>query len=313
MLRRQVLDRLKSADLPGAAEALARLEQEDPLSRETRGLRLDHLIRVGRLEEAAMLAATLLELFPDSPRIRFLAGQAAYRAREYDAALEQFRESERLHPDGWTRVQIGCTLTQIGRFDEAEAVLTALTSRYVHAWRDLAWLHERKGDAARALEACERYLEHRADDPVARSQRTRLRARITAPAEFIDEVETLRDLGEDVSPELVPEYVDTLIRSGRSKEARQFLAEAGAALDPSIKARVAWIAYRLQAYDLALDYFIDVFPTHGRNVKLSTAMEAAARRVHRVDRVIALYAAHAVEDRRLYGRIKRLSGSLGGG
>src|SRR5262245_30780148 len=112
VLRRTVAQKLASGEVAEAETVLERLEQEDPLGEETRAFRLELLSRTNRIAEALVLARQLVELFPASARIHYLAGRLAYGQRDYTAALRSFRESDRLAPHWRHRLAVGKTLTQ---------------------------------------------------------------------------------------------------------------------------------------------------------------------------------------------------------
>jgi tetratricopeptide (TPR) repeat protein len=306
VLQREAERRLRSGDLKAADEVIQRLEHEDPLSAPTRGLRLEWLSRSGRVEEALAVARQLVELFPDSARIHSLAGQLFYGRKDYEAAERHFSESNKIHPFWRTRHLLGKTLTQLGRLEEAEGTLLLLVNEHVECCRDLAWLYERKGDVSRAVSFLERFLEGGREDATARSQLLRLKARLVPASDLVSEVENLVSLGEAIAPDLVPEYVDGLLRTGESARAREFVRANKAGFDAKTKARVGWVAYHRQAYDLALDLFVETFDAQSRSPKFMAALEAAARRMNQVSRLIALYEEKVGNDRRLYGRMLRL-------
>lgn len=310
VLRRQVASELRRGRLGEADSALARLEEREPLAVETRGLRLEWLLRSERLEEAERLAEQLVALFPASPRVQLLAGRASYRRRDYPRAAERFRESDALHPSPFARMLFGRALTQLGRFDEAEAVLTALAAELPRARLDLAWLHERCGAHARALSEVERFLEQHPDDAQAASQRRRLLASLAAPDELRAEVEELAELGEAPAPELVPEYVRALLVSGEVDRARAFLAERADELPSRTVTKCAWEIYRLQAHDLALELFLRVLAENARNAKFLAALEAAARRSGRLADLAAAYRERAALHPPLHGRALRIEKAL---
>lgn len=311
LLRRNLSTALRANDLPQAADLLLRLQQEEPLALETRGLELEYLIRSGRLDEAGHLAAQLIELYPESGRIHYLAGWLAYRRRDYPRAVGHFRESLRIHPHRHTRHRLGKALTQAGQFDEAEALLLALMPELPACRLDLAWLYERRGEPERAIAQLEAHLAHHPGDPFAQQQLRRLQARTLAPEELQGEVELLLELGEEVPAELLPEYLESLLRTGRGRQARDFIAARAGALDHRAAASLAWVCHRLQAYDLAFELFLKALPAHLGNFKFLNALEAAAERCARLDTLIAEYEARAPEERRLYGRIKGLQKRLG--
>jgi len=305
-LARNLVRLLTTGDLDEAGQALARLKETEPLARRTRGLELEYLVRANRTSEARELAAQLCEQFPDSARIRHWAGRAAYRARDYAAAAEAFRESARLAEHWRNRLWLGKALTQLGRLDEAEAELHRVRGASPLVERDLAWLHERRGEPEQALSHLEAYLEQRPDDTMAATQRSRLRGRSLSDAELIEEVESLEALGEPVPEALVPTYVQRLLAHARGREARGFIAaNRGEWSSATVKA-VAWVCYQARVWDLALDGFQQVLDEELTNVKFLAALEKAARQCRRVDELIEAYAARAPECQRLYGRIKRL-------
>lgn len=310
LLRREVIEALRTTRLDDAEVLLERLEREDPLAVETRGFRLEWLVLRDRLEDAETLLEQLLALHPDSPRIHFLAGRLAYKKKEYARAVHHFQESQLRHPSWWTRFWQGDALTQLGQFEEAEAVLLEVVPHITRARRTLAWLYQRRDDPARALAELKRYLELVPEDEYAKRQALTLEARLADPVDLVDEVEGMLELGEDVAPDLVPEYCRTLFATGAADKARAFLEERGAKLEPRIKVRIAWDAYKAQLHDVATRLFLEVFASNRRYPKFLTALEAAAKRAGKLARVLEIYREHAPESKNLYGRIARLERQL---
>ena len=306
VLARNLRQALRKGAHAEAGEILDRLKEQDPLSLETRGLELEHLVFSGRHDQAGPLAEQLLELFPGSARLHYLAGQLAYRCRDYAKADRHFRESLHLHPHWRTRHLLARTLTQAGRLDEAESALLDLAEQREECLRDLAWLYERKGDDARALETLEAYLAKRPRDAVALGQRLRLRARLMEPRELIEEVDTLLELGEEVPAEVLPVWFDALLRVGEGRRAREFVRLRKGDLDARVATGIGWICYRLQAYDLALELFLAAFAHNRGSVKYLAALESAAARTDNVAALIEVYRAHAPQEKKLYGRLKTL-------
>lgn len=306
VLRRNLAKALAERRLESARDLLARLRAEDPLAVETRGLELELLILSGRLVEAEGLARQLLELFPGSARVWKLAGELSYRRKDYRAAEERLRESERIHPHWTTRRLLGQALTQAGRLDDAEAVLVALAAEHDVCRRDLAWLYERRGEEERALIATEAYLERYPRDRAALGQRLRLRARRLSPDELLDEAKALEAVGEKIPPEVAAELVGALLRTGRPREARKLVDRLLPDLDPRGASRIGWVCRALEAHDLAFDLFRLAFPRERANPKFLAAFELVARRSGRLEELVRLYRSHAPESTNLYGRMKRL-------
>jgi tetratricopeptide (TPR) repeat protein len=306
VLRRNLAGALSRGDLRQAKLLLERLQEEDALSVETRGMELEYLIRSRRLQEAQVLGDQLRQWFPASPRIQFLAGQVAYQSRDYRAAAERYRESFRIRPHWRSSLALAKTLTQLGEFDEAARILESLLPDHPECHRDLAWLHERRGDIQRALDAIGAYLNARPDDQWAKTQQVRLRARVMAPEELVSEAREMMEFGEELTESVMPEYMEALFRTGRPDEVRQYIAQHRSSMSPQVVARAGWTCYRYQAYDLAWELFLASFDGSCANVKFLTAIEFAAIRCGRVAELIRLYESRALQNRRLYGRLHGL-------
>ena len=311
---RQVLERnlrraLREGRLEEAEGLLARLRREAPLDLRTRGLELEYLLAAGRLDEANGLAAQLVELFPASARIFYLAGRTAYARREYQRALELFREAGRLAPHWRVRHWIGKTLTQLGRLDEAEPVLREVLAEHPHTAPSLAWLHERRGEVAEAIRLLEGHCARRPEDRFARTQLERLRARVLGPERLQEEVEALLALGEEIPPELLAEHVEGLLRTGQGPRVRELLAAAGA-LEPRTALRIGWICHHHGMPDLAYALLVEQLPSQLANPKLLAALEKDARLAGRTEELIARYRELAPRRPQLWSRIRRLASRI---
>ncbi len=306
VLRLNLKAALYARDLEAADGLLDRLKREDPLALASRGLELEYLLLRERLDEAQALAAQLIQLFPASARIHYLAGRVAYGRRDYRAAVRAFGEANDLHPHWRARRWLGKASSQLGQLDEAEATLLALVADHPLVHRDLAWVYERRDDAARALHHANAYLELHPDDSFVKAQRMRLMGRTLDTEELIDEVETLEDLGEAVPREILPTYVERLLASGRGADARRFVASRCQDLPARELVAVAWAGYHLQAYDLALELFLRVLSECAGDVKFLAAIESAAIKCRRVAELVEHYTELGTCYPRLYGRCKRL-------
>lgn len=298
---------LAQGRLNDAGDILSRLKREDPLSRETRGLELEFYLKGNRLEEAGSLAEQLMNLFPDSGRILYLAGKVAYRQKQYETAESRFRESQRVYPHRQTRHWLGKTLTQLGRFDEAEATLLSVRDQARHASLDLAWLYERKGDLESALKALEEYLQVYPGHPYATEQRLRIKAKMLEPEALVEEVDALAEWGGQVSDGLFPEFVQRLFEMGEGPRAREEIQGRLEGQGDRVGTRLAWVCYRAQAYDLACALFLKHLAANVSNFKYLSALETAAIKSHRLSVVVDAYDALAPQSPQLYGRSKSLS------
>ncbi len=306
-LRHNLKQALDHGQLTEAGEILARLKKEDPLGKETRGLELSFYLRTNRIPEAAALADQLCRLFPDSARIQFLAGQAAYRQKKYGEAESRFRESHRLYPHWHTQRWLGKTLTQLGRYDDAESLLTVAAEHADVALLDLAWLHERRRDFNGAIAACEAFIQKQPRHDLAARQRLRLKAMALEPAALIDEMDRLEELGEGIPEELFPEFAERLFQTGQSQRARKEIISRMRAMNPRCSLRVAWICYHAMVYDLACTLFLPQLSTNLANRKFLAALEAAAGKCDRIPQLLEAYRALLPQGQHLYGRIRNLS------
>lgn len=305
-LRRNLWRALGSGDLTEACVLLERLREEDPLSVETRGMELDYLLRAGRLREATTLAEQLLKHFPGSPRILYLAGQAAYRVKNYRLAAEHFRESHRTYANWRSLLSLAKSLTQLGELDQAAPLFESLVSEHSVCYLDLAWLYERREDYAKALAAVEAYLKDYPNNERAKSQRLRLQARNLEPEELVRETKELLEFGEEIAEALVPQYLEALFRTGQGPQVRAFIGQRGRSLSVPLAASAGWVCYRYQAYDLAFELFTSALATNLTNAKYLSALEFAASRAGRIADLIRLYESHTDLDARLYGRLRNL-------
>jgi tetratricopeptide (TPR) repeat protein len=306
-LRQQAAAALRAGRFEDAAGSLDRLREVDPLALETRCLDLELLVRTGKLAEADSAARQLLDLHPGSARVLYWAGRLAFDRKDYSAAASRFEECLRIHPNPFTRRQLAKSLTNLGRFEEAERHLLVLVPGDPECRLDLAWLHERRGEPARALEEVEALLAARPGHKAASKSRLRLRARLADAADLVEETETLLDLGEEPAPEVIPSYIEALLRGGEGARAREFIARRKAGFEPRLALQVAWVSYKLLAYDVAMDLFLQAFPAVTRSGPFYSALEKAAEKTRRVGDLLAVYRAHAPADRSLHGRIKKVA------
>jgi tetratricopeptide (TPR) repeat protein len=310
VLRRNLAEALGGGNLDEAAAILERLRREDPLSVHTRGAELELLLRAGRLDEAAVLADQLTAAFPTSARVFYLAGRVAYRRRTYAEAQALLEESLRIAPHWKARHWLGKTLTQAGRLAEAEPLLLEAAQRTAIARRDLAWLYERMDDGPRALAALETYLAEVPGDEFAKGQLQRLRARALEPERLLQEVETLAALGEEVPIDILPEYVEGLLRAGQGGRAREVVAACETSLDARTATRLAWACHRLQAADLACRLFLRALQGNLHSPKTLSALEGDAARAGRLAEVAEAYQALVDREPRLWGRLRRVRARL---
>lgn len=313
LLTDQAAQAVRSAPLPAALSALQRLEEIDPISKRARGLRLEYLLRAGSLGEACSLANQLVEKYPDSARIQWLAGRCAFRDRRYVEALGCFEESQKIHPSAETQEWIGRTLTSLKRFDAAEAVLLAAKASRPGVLRHLAWLYELRGQLERAVDAIDALKKRFPGDRSCDAKRLQLRARMAAPEELLDEVDSLTALGEDVAGGVVPEWFGALFAVGRSDEARRFLSEKRSSLDARTKLDLSWRAYRGQAYDIAYELFLEQLASRPNDDPLRNSLEVAAFKIGRGAELLAHYRELAAQDPRFHGRANRIRRRLAGG
>jgi tetratricopeptide (TPR) repeat protein len=298
---------LRERRLQEAEQILAQLKLEDPVSTETRGFELELYLNANRLREADALARQLCRLFPQSSRIFHLAGKVAYRLKRYEEAETHFRESQRIYPFWRTQYWLGKTLTQAGKFEEAESLLLMSREHSDDVLLDLAWLHERRNDLDAALGAYRDYLAAHPENAYATEQHTRLKARLLDPESLIGEVAALKDMGEEVPPAVFPELVEKLFQTGQTPQARDEICGRMGSLDAKSAAQVAWICYRARAYDLATALFLAHLRPNLTNYKYLNALESAASRSNRLPQVLEAYDALLVEAPQLYGRKKSLA------
>lgn len=305
-LKRNIRQWLHQNNLAAAEGGLAELKQLDPLDLQTRGLELEYLLNAGHYQDANNLAEQLIQLFPASSRIHYLAGLVAYKQKNYGSAQPAFEESFRLYPHWRTERYIGKTCTQSGDFDRAESHLLNLSSEHPLCLLDLAWLYERKQQYSRARTMLEQYLQHKPEDAFAKQQQQRLQAHVLSPEQIQDEVETLSDFDETIPIGLLCEYIRNQLGQGKGKIVRQWLSPRIENIECKDALQLGWVCYQLKAYDLAYTLFSRDFKKQYDNFKYRTALELSAQRSGQLDELINLYEQYIETDKRFYGRLKRL-------
>jgi tetratricopeptide (TPR) repeat protein len=305
-LRENLRKALKARNLAESRNLLTRLRKEEPGSAETRGFELEMLSIGGDWKGAEALADQLCRDFPQSSRIHFLAGQVSYHLKNYQMANLRFRESHALHPHALSQLWRGKALTQLGQFDEAEALLESVRLQYPSALRDLGWLYERRGEIDRAIEAYQTILQDDPEDEYLRQQVIRLKARAAEPHEVFQEVQNLQEFGEEVPESLFQEYIQKLFATGNVVQARKEVLEKMKQWTPKAQLQMAWICYKALAFDLACELFLLALPSHSHDFKMLAALESAADRSLRIDLAIGAYRQMAERDPHFFGRIKAL-------
>lgn len=130
-------------------------------------------------------------------------------------------------------------MTQLGRLDEAEPVLSDVVEEYPFTAPSLAWLYERRGDLEEAIRILEEHCSARPEDRFAAGQLERLRARSLDLQRLQEELETLLDLGEEIPLELLAGHVEGLLKTGQGPRVRELVASVRSTLDRRTALRIA--------------------------------------------------------------------------
>jgi tetratricopeptide (TPR) repeat protein len=117
------------------------------------------LRRLGRLDEAEVLLRKALAVEPPHVAALTELGYLARARGDRTAALSAFEAASKAEPKQiGLKVAVACELHQLGRLDEAEALLQqalAVDARHVTALTELGYLARRRGDRTAALTAFE--------------------------------------------------------------------------------------------------------------------------------------------------------------
>ena len=112
--------------------------------------------------EALVLLQLLVTIEPDYPGAWVALGVAQGRGRQWDAAIQSFREAVGRHPqDAFARKNLGAALSQTGQLDEARDHLKSavvLLPSDAQAWLNLAMNLEQSGVTAEAETAYQRVI-----------------------------------------------------------------------------------------------------------------------------------------------------------
>ncbi len=307
-MRRNLIHALAKGQLEDAEHLLRHLRTADPISKETRCLELEMLIKLKNLAQAERLAAQLVECFPGSSRICWLSGQVHFHQKNYRAALPLFEESLRLSFRPVIQWWLGRTLLRLGDLTGARHVLEQVKENIPRALLDLAWLEEREGDLGESLKYYEKFLRLFPEDGYAKQAIIRLNAARLEPDKLLQEMESLKQWGETVPAHLLPVYISRLLELGEGAKARNLVAQSNFPLNQAIQA--AWICYKARAYDLAFELFRPSLAENLKQFKFLNALENAAEKCGRLREVIEDYEKLVSVQSALYGRIAKLKRKL---
>lgn len=304
LLRRNLVHVLHLGQLEDAENLLHQLRTIDPISKETRCFELEILLKKRVLTQTVRLATALVEHFPDSSRVLWLAGQSHFHCKDYGAALPLFQESLRLNFRPITQWWLGRTLLRLGKLIDARTELENITEKIPRALLDIAWLEEREGNFRASFKTIEKYLQLHPEDAFAKKGLARVKAFLLDSGSLSDEIESLRQWGERPPDHLVPIYLTKLLEAGEGAKARQYVVDNRLNLGQSTE--IAWIFYKAQAYDVAYDLFRQNLNDNLARTPFLSAFETAADKCARLNEVIEKYKELAPATKNLYGRIIRL-------
>ncbi len=131
-----------------------------------------YLNKLGRFDEAKLALKQALEIDPLSPMVNSIAGRTYYFARQYDAAIEQYRKTLDIEPNFWVaHLFLGQAYAQKGRkwypeavarFEEARKLYPGnLESRASTGYVYATIVHAGLGEKAEAFAALEKAYEDR--------------------------------------------------------------------------------------------------------------------------------------------------------
>ena len=186
---RQAYERGMMADpeTPGVAESLERIYRKTEAWNELRGL-LDQVSRGGRDDfrtgKLCALGELLMERFDDS--------EAACRA--FDSALSLDFQCAAAHRGRQRLATASGDEDRILETHEGEASTTSDARRLATLVPEIARVHERRGDASRALEWTRRWIGVAPDDPGPLRLASRLQEQLGLDDELLDTLERLDPL-----------------------------------------------------------------------------------------------------------------------
>ncbi len=151
----------KAEETSGGADELRKQVEAETRPAERARLQLtlaERMADAGRKAEALALLRTLLAEERFDPPFFYNVGNTFARLEEAGAAVEAYRKAVAQRRGNYARAQhnLGVVLTRLGRWEEAEAALTAAIRlenyNYAEASYSLGRLHALRGEAGLAIE-----------------------------------------------------------------------------------------------------------------------------------------------------------------
>jgi len=306
VLKRNLRELIIQQDWVQAQALLQQLKEQDGFSKETHGLEYEYLIKSHHFVEAQAVSKQLLDWYADSSRFQFLTGLLYYIQKQYKKALPYFEESQNIYSSSYTQRYIGKTLTQLGQFETAEAILQTALPHTDLILADLAWLYELQQQYQRAIEFISNYLQHKPNDQRAIEQLQRLKTKQLSSDEIQQEIESLAEMDEEIPPHLMVEHYQGLIKQGEIQQAREWVQQHIEQWDSATMYQIAWDSYHFHLYDIAYQLFLKDFEVHQFQVKFLNSLEFACKKINKQQELAEFYEAWADKNKVLYGRRKKL-------
>lgn len=282
------------------------LISESGLNSHSQGLMLECYFELKQLKEGEKLANLLCEQYPESARIHFISGKIFFRLRKYKKAEACFRTNQALFPSFSGTIWLAKALTNQQNFDEARSLLSRLDTSHPLVLQELAWLYERSQNDQKALECYEKALPLERNTKFLNRKVEELRAKLTDHAHFLEEMETLEALDEEIPDHLIKSYFEKQLAKGEQERVRQYYRANKSRFNPKLCNEVGWVCYRAKCYDLSFELFLAYFLHDSTYWKLNNALQKSAEMSGKTGQLVAVFRKLAKKQSNLYGRIKKL-------
>ena len=271
-------DLRKRGEYQEAEKVLKEALDEEPEHLLLRSSLAELYLRQGRLVEAKVLAEAILSLDPYYPQALYVLGEILSREKNFDEALQCFRQASKKDARRYLILCIARTLRQMGRYQESLEVLDSVLVKERENLRFLkekALVFNRMSEWENALKIYEKLQQLDPKDAFVRKEVYRLRGLRRKDAYVISELETVLNVpSRKHDPQLHGLLGQKLKEAGKVEEAA---AEFHAAwrLDPDnlyFLRQEGFCHYHLGAYSEAIEALSLVFHKDPNDFRVKTTL-----------------------------------------
>lgn len=315
-LAAQAVELKKESRLEEAVQLLEDGLEKYPGDRFLRASLADAYLRQNKFSAARRIANELMEENPSDHRALLIRGQINYRRRQYEKALEHYREAYRAKEKAFIAFKLINTLEKLGKIEEGLELCREWLERKPEDSRFLrqkAQLKQKSQQEDEAGDLYEQYLEQEPEDDFALKEKIKLKLRDKKAELAVRELKNLMRLDKyNKNPHLHDLMAEKLEKMGAYEQA---LAEykKSRELNPegdfSVK-KIGYLLKDMEEYEQAREYLEMAFTADPADFYVRSSLLAVYKELGAYQEGIEFFKGIIRDNsdfKNLWGIIKKLS------